>query len=69
LLHQGGYGLVSARLAFITTDEHWELALSGINLGDKRYLVNGIAALDSFGTAEGYFGPPREWGLSLRYQY
>ena len=69
LLHQDGYGLVNARLAFITTDEHWELALSGTNLSDERYLGNGIAALDSFGTAEGYFGRPREWGLSLRYRY
>ena len=69
ILRQEGYGLVSARLAFVTTDEHWEVALSGTNLSDERYIVNGIAALDSFGTAEAYFGPPREWGLSLQYRY
>ncbi|MBI1732038.1 MAG: TonB-dependent receptor, partial [Gammaproteobacteria bacterium] len=69
ILRQDGYGLVSARLAFVTTDEHWELALSGTNLTDEQYLVNGIAALDSFGTAEGYFGRPREWALSLMYRY
>jgi iron complex outermembrane receptor protein len=23
----------------------------------------------SFGTAEGYYGPPREWALSLQYRY
>ena len=69
LLHQDGYELVNARLAFTTTDEHWELALSGTNLTDEQYIGNGIAALDSFGTAEAYFGPPIEWGLSLRYRY
>jgi iron complex outermembrane receptor protein len=69
ILRQGGYGLVNARLGFVTTDEHWELTLSGSNLSDERYLGNGIAALDSFGTAEGYYGPPREWALSLQYRY
>jgi iron complex outermembrane receptor protein len=68
-LRQDGYGLVNARLAFTTTDEHWELALAGTNLTDKRYIGNGIAALDSFGTAEAYFGPPAEWALSLSYRY
>ncbi len=69
ILRQDGYGLVNARLAFVTTDGHWELALSGTNLSDERYIGNGIAALDSFGTAEAYFGRPREWGLSLLYRY
>lgn len=69
ILHQDGYGLVNARIAFTSVDEHWELALSGTNLTDERYIGNGIAALDSFGTAEAYFGPPAEWALSLSYRY
>jgi iron complex outermembrane receptor protein len=44
----------------------WEVAVFGTNLTDKRVLVNGISALDSFGSAEGFFNRPREWGVTVR---
>ncbi|MCC7413201.1 MAG: TonB-dependent receptor [Gammaproteobacteria bacterium] len=44
----------------------WELAAFGTNLTDERVIVSGISALDSFGTAEGFYNRPREWGVQLR---
>ncbi len=44
----------------------WEAAALGTNLTNKRVIVSGLQALNSFGTAEGHFNRPREWGLSIK---
>jgi iron complex outermembrane recepter protein len=44
----------------------WQIAVFGTNLTDKRVLVSGLQALNSFGTAEGHFNRPREWGVSIK---
>lgn len=46
--------------------EGWQLAVFGTNLSDKRVLVSGLQALNSFGTAEGNYNRPREWGVSIK---
>jgi len=66
---QNGYSLINARLAFTSASEAWEIALFGTNLGDKTYFVSGIAALDSFGTAEAVLGRPREWGITGSFRF
>ncbi|MFZ5609840.1 MAG: TonB-dependent receptor [Pseudomonadota bacterium] len=63
---QDGYSLFGARLVFAHEEGGWELAVFGTNLTDKRYIVNGLSAISSFGTAEAFFARPREWGLSLK---
>lgn len=66
---QGALNLFNARLSWRDPSERFELAVFGTNLSDERYIVGGISAADSFGTIEGNFGRPREWGVSLRYSF
>ncbi len=68
-ISQKGYSLVNARLTYEHSSEAWQAFFFITNLTDTRYIENGIAALDSFGTAEAYFGRPREWGLGVTYRF
>lgn len=62
--------IINARVTWEAATEFWgggwQLAVFGTNLTDKRVLVNGLQALSPFGTAEGFFNRPREWGVSVR---
>jgi len=64
------HSLINARLTWEMSSNimggGWEAAVFGTNLTDKRILVSGLQALNSFGTAEGHFNRPREWGVSIR---
>jgi iron complex outermembrane receptor protein len=44
----------------------WEAAVFGTNLTDQRFIIHGLQALTSFGTAEGFYNRPREWGVTIR---
>ncbi|TMP27359.1 hypothetical protein CWB99_15280 [Pseudoalteromonas rubra] len=65
---QGSFALVNARISHAVT-EQMEVALFVRNLMDKRILIGGNDFTEVFGVAEHYLAPPREWGLSLRYQF
>lgn len=65
IIVRDSHSIVNARLSYLS-QSGWEVAVFGTNLGDERVLVNGLQALNSFGTAEGFFNRPREWGLSVR---
>jgi iron complex outermembrane receptor protein len=56
----------NARLTYVSGDGNWEVALYGLNLTDRRYIISGLSLLDSFGHAEGTYNRPREWGLSVK---
>ncbi|NKB35569.1 MAG: TonB-dependent receptor [Gammaproteobacteria bacterium] len=65
------HSIINARLTWDLQNsawagEGWQLAVFGTNLTDRRVLVSGLQALNSFGTAEGHFNRPREWGVSIR---
>ncbi len=60
------HSIFNARLVYRHLEHDFEIALFGTNLTDKRVVVSGLSALDSFGTAEGFFNRPREWGASFR---
>ncbi|WP_210163327.1 TonB-dependent receptor [Niveispirillum irakense] len=64
LVAQSGYGVVNSRLTYTASDDSWTLALFATNLTDRRYLVSGNAS-GAFGLAEGSYGRPREWGVTL----
>jgi iron complex outermembrane receptor protein len=64
-LRQPAVGLLSASVGWMSADEQWRVALGGTNLSDERYLVTG-AFNGAGGLAEGLYGRPREWYLSLR---
>ncbi|QLC26445.1 TonB-dependent receptor [Parasphingopyxis algicola] len=65
LLEQSGYGVFNARLAFGPSDESWELAVFGTNIGDELYITNGLSQADTLGTTDVSYGRPREWGVSV----
>jgi iron complex outermembrane receptor protein len=66
-VRSGGYGLVNGRISYESA-RGWNVALFVKNMLDKRYLQVAIDT-GSFGFNEGYFGPPREYGISLGYKF
>jgi len=68
-LIQDGYGLLNGRITLTPNDSNWEIALYGTNLTDELYLQGGLTTLDSFGTVEGTFGLPAEWGIATKLKF
>ncbi|MEC4087458.1 TonB-dependent receptor [Pseudoalteromonas rubra] len=65
---QGSFALLNARISHAITAQ-MEVALFVRNLTDKRVLIGGNDFTEVFGVSEHYLAPPREWGLSLSYQF
>ncbi len=65
-IKQRAHSIVNGRIAFQDPDNGWELAVFMTNITDVRYVENGLSALTSFGTAEGFYNNPRQWGLSVK---
>jgi iron complex outermembrane receptor protein len=68
-IKQSGFSRFNARVVFEHVDGGWQVFAFGTNLSDKRYIINGIAALNSFGSAEATYGRPREWGIGVKKQF
>ena len=66
-IRQDGYGLVSAGVIYKLNDA-WSFSLQGTNLADKEYRTTGynIAAL---GVLTGFYGAPRQYSLTARYDF
>jgi iron complex outermembrane recepter protein len=58
--------LLNGRIAYSPADEKWTLAGYVTNLTDKRYRVTAADFNAGFGFEQ--YGPPRQWGVSLRVQ-
>ncbi len=63
------HSIFNARLTYSNVEGDWEIALFGTNLTDERVVVSGLSALTSFGTVEGFYNRPREWGASFRMNF
>ncbi|CAN5203707.1 TonB-dependent receptor [soil metagenome] len=66
-IHQDGYGLLSAGVIY-RTGGAWTFSLQGTNLNDKAYLTTGYV-VPSVGVRTGFYGAPRQWSLSARYEF
>ncbi|WP_149193701.1 TonB-dependent receptor [Luteimonas suaedae] len=66
-IRQGGYGLVSAGVIW-RIDDAWSLSLQGSNLADKEYRTTGYN-IPSYGVLTGFYGAPRQYSLSARYEF
>ena len=66
-IHQDGYGLLSAG-AIWKTGGAWTFALQGSNLNDEKYLTTGYV-IPSTGVRTGFYGNPRQFSLSARYEF
>lgn len=69
-LYQPSYTLLNAAVKLQTNDGRWEGILAVRNITDKAYLVTGNSA---WGTSASYvdnlYGHPREWSLSVQYNF
>ncbi len=67
LLSQDGYWLWNARVAWTSSDDQWEVAGWGRNLGNEKYLSYAFD-LSFFGFHEQMLGTPRAFGVELTYR-
>jgi iron complex outermembrane receptor protein len=67
-LYQKKVGLLNASLTYRTPDNRIEASVGGTNLTDKTYIVSGVSN-GGIGYAQAIVSRPREWFVSLKYQY
>ncbi len=67
LIRQGAYGLLGAGVTW-RHDDHWSFSLQGSNLTDKEYRTTGYN-IAAYGVLTGFYGPPRQYTLSARYEF
>ena len=68
-IKQDGYGLLTARAAFTSADDAWEVGVWARNLDDTFYLTNAINVLDGFGYDYTHRGEPRTYGIDVAYRF
>jgi iron complex outermembrane receptor protein len=68
---ENGYSVANARVSYRTADDRIEVAAHVSNFTDEEYLVQtfDLSGPDYFGMTEQYYGRPRWWGVSLRYNF
>jgi iron complex outermembrane recepter protein len=67
-IQQDGYGLVNAGVTW-KVDDAWTLSLNGSNLTDKEYLTTGYNLAQAVGVYTGFYGAPRQYALTVRYDF
>jgi iron complex outermembrane receptor protein len=65
---QDAYGLVNAGIIW-NTGGPWSFSLQGTNLTDKEYRTTGYNLNAALGVMTGFYGPPRQYSLSARYEF
>ncbi|MBL8300933.1 MAG: TonB-dependent receptor [Rhodanobacteraceae bacterium] len=66
-IRQDGYGLLNAGVIWKVNPD-WTLALQGSNLTNKEYRTTGYN-IPVLGVLTGFYGPPRQYTLSARYDF
>ncbi|WP_425605413.1 TonB-dependent receptor [Pseudoxanthomonas putridarboris] len=67
LIKQEGYGLLGAGVIWRANDA-WSFSLQGTNLTDKEYRTTGYN-IAAYGVLTGFYGPPRQYSLTARYDF
>jgi len=67
VIRQDAYGLLNAGVVW-KLDDAWTFSLQGTNLADKEYRTTGYN-IPAVGTLLGFYGPPRQYSLSVRYDF
>lgn len=65
---QDGYGLVNAGVTW-KSGGPWTVSLQGTNLADKEYRTTGYSLNSALGVFTGFYGAPRQYTLSVRYDF
>ena len=66
---QNSYTLLNARIGIRSDNGRWELAGWGRNLSDKEYFSEIFGPASGFLPGRLHYGPPRIFGVSLRYSH
>ena len=67
VIRQSGYALLSAGVIW-KLDDRWSFSLQGSNLADKEYRTTGYN-IAAYGVLTGFYGEPRQYSLSARYEF
>ncbi|WP_460833317.1 TonB-dependent receptor [Lysobacter humi (ex Lee et al. 2017)] len=67
-ISQDGYGLVNAGVTW-KDGGPWTVSLQGSNLTDKEYRTTGYNLNAALGVYTGFYGPPRQYALTVRYDF
>ncbi len=65
---QDGYGLINAGVIW-KPNNTWTISLQGSNLADEEYLTTGYSLNAALGVFTGFYGPPRQYTLTARYDF
>ena len=65
---EDAYGLVNAGVTW-KDGGAWTVSLQGTNLADKEYRTTGYNLNTALGVMTGFYGPPRQYSLSVRYDF
>ncbi|SDX56959.1 TonB-dependent receptor [Lysobacter enzymogenes] len=65
---QDGYGLVNAGVTWKSRGP-WTVSLQGSNLADKEYRTTGYSLNSALGVYTGFYGPPRQYSLTVKYDF
>jgi len=68
IIMQPGYGLLSAGVTYRHNDA-WSFSLQGTNLADEEYRTTGYNLVTALGVLTGFYGPPRQYMLTARYDF
>ena len=66
-IYQPSYGLLGAGVIW-KPSEDWTLSLQGSNLTDEEYRTTGYN-IAAYGVLTGFYGPPRQYTLTARYDF
>ncbi len=61
---QNAYGLLNARLSYLSSDKNWDVSIFGTNLTDEWYQLAGFSAFLG-GVDQGVVARPREIGITV----
>lgn len=65
---QDAYGLLNAGVTW-RSGGPWSVSLQGSNLADKEYRTTGYNINAALSVLTGFYGPPRQYSLSVRYDF
>ncbi|HEV7716092.1 MAG TPA: TonB-dependent receptor, partial [Steroidobacteraceae bacterium] len=63
------YKTVDANLSFLTSDEHWQFTLAGLNLSNDIHATGGFFIAGGALAAVEWPSLPRRWAFSVRYNH
>ncbi len=67
LIASDSFWVWNARASLLRTDD-WDVSIWGKNIGDKRYVTQGLNQL-VLGTGNRVYGAPRTYGISVKKQF